>query len=151
MKIVLRLVVCLSIAVASPFLQQLSAQPGIQHEKSLEVICVATPQIVVGYPSQLKTLEKGDYRRLVEVTVNARDWLKGQREPNETQVKFVTEVSRWDTEKLNTWIEDQQEFLFFIGDLKDGSRFQFFQMFKPLNDGATTTTFSQMFDQHQTT
>ena len=151
MKSVLCLLVCLSIAIAGPLLQPLSAQPGILHERSLEVICADTPQIVVGYPSHLKTLKSDDYRRSIEVTVNVREWLKGQRESNETQVKFVTEVGRWDMQELNTWIEDQQEFLFFINDLRGQTHLQFFEMFKPLNAAAVTATFSQMFQQRQTT
>ena len=120
----------LLIATVLP-LQKSWAQPGIRQVSSLEVTCLNTPRILIGYPRGYKVIESDDdSTSLIEVTIAAREWLKGN---NEEEAKFQIKSYRWNREALEIWIEDQEEFLFFIPDRERQVRLQFHHVFRPLD------------------
>ena len=122
-------VLCM-LVFASLFSQPVCAQPGPQHIVSLEVRCMRTSQILIGYPAKFEVIESGDYDSLVEITISAREWLKGEAKPTAAlRIRF----NKWDRQKLETWIEDEEEFLFFISDAPKQSNWYFSAVFRPLH------------------
>ena len=129
------------LALTSFLSPSISAQPLSRHDVSLEVICMRTPQILVGYPTEIEVIQADKYSEQVEISIAVRRWLKG--DPQEA-VSFRIKIDRWNREHLKTWITDQEEFLFFIPTAEQQAHWYFHDVFKPLHGTAANASFLRM-------